>query len=222
MPDRLLVVGAGGFGRETIDVADAMTDVAGAPRWEVVGVADDSPSELNLARLATRGITYLGTLDKALASVKGAQYVIGIGSPSVRRGIAGRLDSAGWSAATLVHPAATLGSEVDLGPGTVVCAGARLTTNIRLGRHVHVNPNATVGHDTTLGDFVSLNPSASISGDCVIESDALVGVQGVVLNRLRVRAGALVGAAACVTTDVAAATTVVGVPARPLTQGKRE
>lgn len=218
VPERLVVVGAGGFGRETVDVADAMTGAGGAPWWEVVGVADDAPSKANLERLAARRITYLGTVDEAMVSIMGAQYVVGIGSPGVRRAIANRFDDAGWAAATLVHPAATLGSDVCLGVGTVVCAGARLTTNIQLGRHVHVNPNVTIGHDTTLGNFVSLNPGASISGDCVIEDGVLVGVQGVVLNQLTVGAAAVVGAAACVTAHVARGTTVIGVPARPITR----
>ena len=81
---------------------------------------------------------------------------------------------------------------------------------------MHVNLNATVGHDTPIDDYVSINPLASISGDCVIESDVLIGVGGIVLNGLRVGQGATVGGAACAVRDVAAGTTVVGVPARPL------
>ncbi len=67
-----------------------------------------------------------------------------------------------------MHPSVTMGAEVTVGAGSVLCAGARITTNIVLGRHVHVNLNATIGHDTVVGDYVSLNPLASISGDCVL------------------------------------------------------
>jgi hypothetical protein len=73
------------------------------------------------------------------------QFVIGIGTGKTRQIIDERLSSAGVASATLVHPAATLGYDVRIGPGSVICVGVRATTNISLGRHVHLNINTTVG-----------------------------------------------------------------------------
>lgn len=207
----LLIVGAGGFGRETADVVEAINAVE--PKWKLVGFVDDAPSELNLARLERRSLAFLGSIDDLLDSGPAGHVVIGIGSPMARRMVAERLSGL-RSFATLVHPAATLGSEVRLGEGTVVCSGARLSTNLDLGRHVHVNAGATVGHDTIVEDFVSLNPASSISGDCRVEEGSLIGVGAVVLNQLTVGRGATVGGAACVVKNVSAATVVKGVPAR--------
>ena len=214
MTEPIVVVGAGGFGRETLDVLDAINVAAPEPVWQVLGVVDDFPAPENLDRLARRGVAFLGTSAEFLANNTEAAYVIGIGSPAVRRTLANRLDEAGLKAATLIHPAASLGFDVEVGLGSVICAGARLTTNIRLGRHTHMNLNATIGHDAVLGDFVSLNPLASVSGDCVIEDDVLIGVAGVVLNQLTVGQGAVVGGSACVVRNVPAGATVKGVPAR--------
>lgn len=217
----VVVVGAGGFGREVVDVIEAINNTAadrgGAALWHLEGVVDDFLSPENRERLSQRGIQHLGSTDDFLdRAPKKTAYVVGIGAPRVRQRVATALDAAGLTAVTLVHPAATIGSHSQLGAGTVVCAGARITTNIVIGRHVQVNPNATIGHDTTVGDFVSLNPQAAISGDCVIESLVLVGVGGIVLNALWVGQGAVIGGAACAVRDVAAGTTVVGIPARPL------
>ncbi|WP_416954718.1 hypothetical protein ACNKF0_20970 [Nocardioides sp. T5] len=108
----------------------------------------------------------------------------------------------------------THGFDVEVGPGSILCAGVRLTTHIRIGRHVHLNLNATVGHDTTIGDYVSANPLASISGDCVIEDEVLIGVAGVVLNGLRIGRASVVGGSACVVKDVPPGVVVKGIPAK--------
>lgn len=212
MADPIVIVGAGGFGRETADVIEAINEVA--PTWDLVGFVDDAPTESNLERLAARGHACLGDLAWLLTTDRPAHVVIGVGSPAARRSIAGRLEGTARRIATLVHPAATVGSQVRLGQGSVVCAGARLTTNIEVGRHVHINPNVTVGHDTVLGDFVSLNPASSVSGDCRVGAGTLVGVGAVILNQLNIGEGVVVGGAACVVKDVAAHAVVKGVPAR--------
>lgn len=214
MAEDLVIVGAGGFGRETVDVVEAVNAAAPELVWRLLGVVDDSPSLENLERLERRSIDYLGTTDQVLGRQGRPHYLVGIGSPTVRRLLADQLDEAGLIPATVLHPAATIGSDVVIGEGSVICAGARVTTHIRLGRHVHLNPNVTVGHDTTLGDFVSMNPASSVSGDCVIEDGVLIGVGAVVLNQLTVGRGAVVGAAACVVRNVVAQAVVKGVPAR--------
>jgi sugar O-acyltransferase (sialic acid O-acetyltransferase NeuD family) len=212
--EQLVIIGAGGFGRETVDVVEAVNAAADAPVWDLLGVVDDAPSQANLDRLARRGVAFLGTSSHLTDAASRPRYVVGIGSPIARRALAIRMDAAGFRAATLIHPEASFGSCIHVGEGTVVLAGARLTTNISLGRHVHLNPNVTIGHDTIVEDFVSMNPSSSVSGDCVVETGALIGVGAVVLNQLTVGAGALVGAGACVVRDVEAGVTVKGVPAR--------
>lgn len=216
MADDLIVVGAGGFGREVVDVVEAINSAADTPRWRVHGVVDDAPSDTNLSRLRDRSIAYLGNLQTTIDATERPHYVIGVGSPAVRRALADRLDDAGFHAATLIHPSATLGSAVVVGAGSIVCAGVRLTTNIDIGRHVHLNLNSTVGHDSTVGDFVSVNPLASISGDCALGDEVLIGVAASIINGVTVGSGSTVGGGACSIRNVPPSTTVVGVPAAPL------
>lgn len=222
MAEPLVVVGAGGFGRETLDLVEAINSAAPEPAWEVLGVVDDSPSDENLARLMARRIPYLGTTEALTERNVRPCYVLGIGSPGIRKLLAEMLDAAGFSPATLVHPEASIGSQCAVGEGTIILAGARLTTNVRLGRHTHVNPNVTIGHDSAVGDFVSMNPASSVSGDCVVEDGVLIGVGGVVMNGLTVGAGATVGGAACVVKNVSPGAVVVGVPAQPLKTSREE
>ncbi|WEK62306.1 MAG: NeuD/PglB/VioB family sugar acetyltransferase [Candidatus Microbacterium colombiense] len=215
MTERIVIIGAGGFGRETLDVLEA--SIADGADRELVGIVDSGPRELDLGRLRDRGITYLGTEETWLPLADGDErYVVAIGSPAVRRAVSARFAAAGLDAATLVHPCAVVGSRARIGAGVVIASGAQVSTNVGIGDHVHLNPGSIVGHDAELADFVSVNPGAVVSGNVVVETGVLLGAGSVVLQGLTVGAGATVGAAACVTKDVASQTTVVGVPARVL------
>ncbi|WP_425844476.1 acetyltransferase [Agrococcus sp. TSP3-2-1] len=211
--ERIVVLGAGGFGRETLDVIQAINSAR--PRWEIVGVIDDAPASVQLDRLEARGVPWLGALDTFLgSSAEPVWFTVAVGSPTARRRLHARLEGAGHRPATLVHPAAHVGSQVSLAPGTIVCGGAQISTNVTIGVGGHVNPNATVGHDSTLDDWVSINPAAVVSGDVTIGATSLVGAGAVILQGLSIGEGALVGAAACVTRSVESGRMVKGIPAR--------
>jgi sugar O-acyltransferase (sialic acid O-acetyltransferase NeuD family) len=212
-PERVVVVGASGFGRECLDVLDAMA--AAGLLVEVTGVVDDGPSELNLERLAARGVAFLGTVEEWLATHEQPwRYVLGVGSPSARRRLVARLEDAEAQPFTAIHPSATLGARVEVGEGVIVCAGATISTNVRLGRHVHVNPNATIGHDADLQDFVSVNPSVVVSGEVRVGEAAMLGAAATVLQCLIVGEGTIVGAGSVVTKDLPPHVVAYGAPCR--------
>jgi hypothetical protein len=210
----LVVVGAGGFGREVLDVVAALNRESNVPPFHLIGVLDANPSAANLSRLSALGIAYLGTEADWIAQGESADFLVAIGSPSTRARVTRSFLDAGFNAATVVHPSAGLGTATVIGSGSIVCAGAQISTNVQLGSHVHINPNATIGHDTVVEDFVSINPAATVSGDVTVHSEVLIGAGAVVLQGLTLGSGSTIGAAACVVRDVPAASTVKGVPAR--------
>jgi sugar O-acyltransferase (sialic acid O-acetyltransferase NeuD family) len=211
MSEPLVIVGCGGHGREVLGIVRAINEAHG-DAWQVLGFVDDGPTRVNLRRVERLGVPYLGPTPTLLE--RDAAYVIGVGAPKVRRMLAEQIDGYGLRAAQLIHPHATVGTDVTLGDGVVVFAGARVTTNVTLGRHVHLNQNATVGHDCDLADYVSVNPLAAVSGECRLETAALIGTTAAVLQGLRIGAEAVVGAGACVVHDVLPGAVVKGVPAR--------
>lgn len=197
MATPLVIVGAGGHGREVLDVVTACV-AAGAP-YVFAGFVDDADDPP------------LPVLHEVPA---GAVVVLGIGAAGARRGAAARHPHR--APAALVHPAATVGSACSLADGVVVAAGARLTTNVTVGRHVYVGPNATVGHDSVLDDFATLYPGAVVSGSVHVGAAATIGAGAAVRQGVRIGAGALVGIGATVLRDVAPDVTVAGTPARRL------
>lgn len=211
----VVVIGAGGFGREVLDILESINRGSLEPKINILGVIDDGPSTAAMSRLADRGYKHLGGLAAWLTVGTEAMYIVAIGDPAVRSRICSVIVSrTTLEPLTVVHPSAVIGSRVRLGNGSVVCAGVQISTNVEIGDHVHLNPGAIIGHDATLADFVSINPGAIVSGEVTVRDSCLVGAGAVVLQGLTVGAGSTVGAGGVVTRDVGTGVVVKGIPAR--------
>lgn len=208
-PTEVAIYGGRGFAREVNELIKACHAVGTAtsaigfivdPAYFECSVMHDLPVH--------RSIDWLKNVPNALV-------VIAIGATAARLRIAGEIEDAlGPRFATLVHPRASLGTSVSIGPGTIVCAGATASSDISIGRHGQVHAGASVGHDDVLGDFVTVAPGAVVSGRVVIGDGTFVGAGAVILPDVTVGSWTTIGAGAVVTRDVPDSVTVMGVPAR--------
>ncbi len=206
----MVIVGAGGFGRE---VADIIRDLeAACEPVQLLGFLDDG--RVDKARLDVIGGVFIGSTTRLTTS--DVAYVIGIGDGSIRRSVLERLGPVRARPRTIVSPHASVGRGTVFGDGCILAAGARLTTGCQVGAHVDFHINATVGHDCRFDDFSTVFPGAIVGGDVHVEEAATIGAGAVVLRNITIGAGAMVGAGAVVTRDVPAGDVVIGAPARSL------
>ena len=207
---RTVVYGGGGFAREVAWLVERCGS-------EVVCFVEDDQGAHGTF---LNEIPVMG-LDEAVASFAPAAVVGAIGTPASREVVVERAVARGLEPATFVHPATEISRWVELGEGTVICAGNILTVNITLGHHVQINLDCTIGHDVVMDDFTTLAPGVHVSGWVHFGRRAYVGTGAVIVNGTRdqpivIGDDAVVGAGACVTRSVSAGSTVVGVPAKPL------
>ena len=217
MTERLVIIGAGGVGREFFDVVEAINlehASTNGDRFDVVGFLDDGEPDTDL--LSAFGVPHLGAVGSLSELSDDVGYVIGIADTAVRKEVDVYGQSLGRSSPVLVHPTASLGRAVELGPGSVVCAQASLTNHIRLGRAVQVHPGATIGHDTAVADYVTVCPQVSVSGHVAVGPGVWLGTGSCINQGLTIGEAATVGSGAAVVRDVLPDATVVGVPAAPL------
>ncbi|MDH7596410.1 MAG: acetyltransferase [Methanothrix sp.] len=159
------------------------------------------------------GIKIVGPVSEgAKISGSGSAGVIAVGDNRMRLRLAHLLK--GWRWITAVHPRAWVHSSVQLGPGTIVLAGAMIQPNVRIGAHCIINTGATIDHDCTLGDFVHVAPGVNLGGNIFLGIGSFVGIGGVIIPGIHVGEWASVGAGGVVIQDVPSYTTVAGVPAR--------
>jgi sugar O-acyltransferase (sialic acid O-acetyltransferase NeuD family) len=138
-----------------------------------------------------------------------------VGSSVARNKIATKLENASSNPfAKLIHPKAWLGRQIEIGEGSVICAGAMLTTNIFIGRHVHINIGSTVGHDAVLRDFVTMNPGVNVSGNVTLGKGVEVGTGSILIPHAHVGEWSALGAGSVATKPIPANVTVVGAPVK--------
>ena len=203
----ILILGAGGFGREVHDIL-----AASEADDDVVFIDDGQPDP---SLLAARGVALGGSSDD-LSRYDGCDYVVAVGSYAARRALVQKAAAAGLKPRSVFHPTATLGECNEIGDGLIMCAHSAVTTNVRLGGHVHLNLCTTVGHDAVLGDYVTVNPGANISGGVVLGEGVTVGTGASIIQGVKVGARTVVGAGAVVVRDLPEDVTAVGAPAKPL------
>jgi sugar O-acyltransferase (sialic acid O-acetyltransferase NeuD family) len=204
----VVIVGAGGHGRELLDIVEAVN--RHEPTFEFLGFLDDD--ERDRETLRRRGVKVLGPV-KLLAELD-VCYALGLGSGGLRRKVDAVATRYERVPVTLRHPVTTIGSDVRLGPGTVMAAGSRITTNVTTGRHVHLNIGATVSHDCVLHDYATLSPGVHLSGNVTLADEVFLGTGAVVIPGVSIGSAARIGAGAAVVGDVPAGVLAVGVPAR--------
>lgn len=133
-----------------------------------------------------------------------------------RRAIVERLVGEGRRLATFVHPSAVVAPSAVLEPGCVLFPLVVVGARTRIGRGTIVNRGALIGHHTVIGAFGFVGPGANVAGKVTIGQSVHLGPGSVVRDGLTVGDGATLGAGAVAVAPVAAGTTVVGVPARPM------
>ena len=211
-PRPLMIVGAGGFARETAAAA------AVCPEWTVLGFCDDDPARHGTA---VDGLPVLGPAE-LVHDHPNAAVLLCTGSPRnfvSRAALASRLDLPPERYGRLVHPAAAVPPGTVLGPGTVLLAGVVVTSPQRIGAHVAVMPQVVLTHDDRVGDYATLASRVALGGGVVVEPGAYLGAGSLVREGLTIGAGALVGMGSVVLTDVPPGEIWAGNPARPLRAG---
>ncbi|GFO66060.1 acetyltransferase [Geomonas paludis] len=208
MSDPVLILGAGGHAKVLVEalLADGAL---------IAGILDADPARLGDSLL---GVPVIGDDNTAEDfPMDAVQLVNGIGSvglPDVRKSIFDRFTARGYRFATVVHPSAVVASDVELGTGVQIMAGAVLQPGCHIGSNVIINTRASVDHDCTVGDHSHLAPGVTLSGGVTVGSGCHVGTGATVIQGVRIGDGSVVGAGAVVTKDVKAGVTVVGVPAK--------
>jgi sugar O-acyltransferase (sialic acid O-acetyltransferase NeuD family) len=195
---KLAIVGAGGFGRE---VFHQVIDSGNFAANDITFFVDDI--------YATENVRPLSALD-----ISEYLVLVAIGDPTVRSNIVNTLPI-DTNYYTFVHRSAILTApDIQIGEGSIICAGCILTTHIELGKHTQLNLHTTIGHDVVAGDFFTTAPGAKISGNCKFGKLVYLGTNCSIREKIQITDQVVIGMGASVIKDITESGVYVGIPAQ--------
>jgi sugar O-acyltransferase (sialic acid O-acetyltransferase NeuD family) len=207
----LILIGAGGFARETAEAVRAVNSVQ--PRWDLKGFLDDDPE---LVGRSFGGLDVIGPID-SVQEHSDAAVVLCTGRPDnylSRKRIATRIGLPDDRFATVVHPSAAIGTTSSIGVGSVLLSQVSVTADVHIGRHIAIMPQTVLTHDVQVDDWATLASGVLLGGGVQVGEGAYLGSGCSIREGVRIGSWALIGMGSVVTRDVPPGRLWFGSPAR--------
>ena len=204
----LILVGAGGCGREVLQWAKDVNRVS--PRWKIKGFLDDSLDALDGKSCDASIIGPIADYSPE----EDDEFLCCIGSSVARERVSDALLARGAKFTTLVHPTAVVSDASELGDGVIAYPFALVSPNARIGRGCIINMYSSVAHDSTLGEFCTISAHCDITGACQLGARVFMGTTSQVTPRGIVGDDVWICAGSCVMTRARNGVKLLGVPAK--------
>jgi sugar O-acyltransferase (sialic acid O-acetyltransferase NeuD family) len=171
---RLLIVGAGGLGREVANWA--IDEIKKSSGWIIAGFLDDNPNALDGKQTS---IPLIGSVAGFVPS-SSVYVVIAMGNPAVRRKLHEGLLAKGAQFANVIHPTAIVAEGVRLGLGVVLAPFSILSANSCIGDGVVINYYAVIQHDAQVGSWSYISSHGNVGSGSILGQETLVGTHSVI------------------------------------------
>jgi len=205
---RILIVGAGGFGREVLHwVRDAWPLESAS---KIAGFLSADPAALDGKGIP---LPIVGS-PAAFVPEAGDVFLLAIGIPQVRRQVAESLEARGAVFASLVHPTAIVAPSAVIEQGSILCPFTIVSDAAVVGRFTLINYHGSLGHDAVTGRFCVLSPYASLGGGARLGDDVFMGMHSSVGPATRVGSRSKISANSCALVDTREDALVFGSPGR--------
>ena len=142
--NRLVILGAGGYGRTVADVADQLG-------YSTIVLDDADPAHP------------LYSFQSYINS--STSFIPAFGNNAFRMEWINRIEESGGQLATLVHPTAYVSPTATINPGTVILPHAIVNTDVAVGKGCIINLGAILDHGCILEEGVHICLGAIVKGE---------------------------------------------------------
>jgi sugar O-acyltransferase (sialic acid O-acetyltransferase NeuD family) len=156
------------------------------------------------------------TLPLSLFNHEEYEVIVAVGDPSARQMIVNSLPKQ-TKYFTYIHKSAQIhGHDIEIGEGSIICAGTIITTNCKIGKHTHLNLLTTIGHDNNIGDYFTTAPGVKISGTCIIGDRVYFGTNACSKQKIKICDDVIIGLNSGVVKDIIEPGTYIGTPVKKI------
>jgi sugar O-acyltransferase (sialic acid O-acetyltransferase NeuD family) len=215
---RVVVIGAGGHGREVAEILRDQARRGGA--LTVLGFIDDSES---MRGQTIDGLPVLGDwmwFDGA--DLTDVAVICAVGQPLVCRRLVQRALALGLPFVSAISPLAHISSYAQVGQGVTMFPHVVVNTGALIGDYCILNVGTSVSHDVRVGRYSNVNPGVHLAGNVTVGEGCYIGMGTNVIQGQSIGSWTTVGASAVVVRDLPDSVIAVGVPARVIKTKKEE
>ena len=205
----IIIVGAGGFGREVYLWAK---DSFSRDQYKIKGFLDDNPRILDNYDM---NVGIIGNLNSH--EIKNQdRFIFAIGDIDIKKRLIIKMKKRGAKFLTLIHPTAIMANTTKIGEGVIICPFCLVSDNVLLEDFVMLNIYSSCGHDAKVGSYCILSPYATLNGFVILEDEVFLGTHTTVTPYKRVGYKSKISANSVVMRDVPPNKIVFGVPGKPI------
>ncbi len=203
----LILVGAGGFGREVLEVVKDIN--RHNPTWNIKGFINDDLTALDGYK-AKEEYPILGTI-KDWVPGENEVFAMCISSPAGKKKVAGIMKAKGAQFVNVISPRVFMADYVTMGEGIVITAFS-VQENAKIGNFVTI-AGSIVGGTCEIGDYSTTTSLANLTNSKIGE-EVFIGSHAVILNNLKIGDRAFICAGSIVFNNIKPDTKVWGSPAK--------
>lgn len=204
---RLIIVGAGGFGKEVLFWAKQIQKENNL--WEEIGFIDDNLDAIKEISIENRVISTIVEYEPQIDDY----LICAIGDPKDKVRICNQLVEKGAKFTNLIHPTAVVAENAVLGTGVILAPYSIVSTQATIGNYVTLMSFSVIGHDVNVGNGCTICDHCNVMGNVSIDDNVFLGGSAAVIPNIHIQNNATVGAGSVVTRKVKSHTTVFGNPA---------
>jgi sugar O-acyltransferase (sialic acid O-acetyltransferase NeuD family) len=205
---RLIIIGAGGFGREVYTLAKSC--IGYGSLFTIKGFLDKNKSALG----GRNGYAEILSDVDNYEIMNNDVFIVAIADPSRKEYCVNNIIKRSGKFISLIHSTAVISDNVKVGKGCIISRDCIISNDVEIKSHTSFNSKVMIGHDCKIDKFCHFNAGSFVGGEVLINQKVVVHTMAIIIPRLIIGNNVIVGVGSVVLKNIPSDKTVFGNPAR--------